>query len=210
MKRLLMWSSGLLVLTFLILGLATYCLLAGEDQFSNAFRAKVENQVNEMLTELSHKTGEDTLSLSDRRLVKAFVYSGIALGRWAYPEAAQVLSHYIDGKGKTLALPSDYFQKSQYLNWLVHDKKDGTHGPFSFQQKRDWRLSLALNPLYLEINGDQIKLYHPKIEFAHARQSDVYTVVPIGKLNIVFYDNLISALNPTPFYVFSEWTVASK
>ncbi|BBA36999.1 hypothetical protein sS8_5076 [Methylocaldum marinum] len=208
MKRRLMWWFGLSVC--LTLGLTTYSLLAGEDRFSNMFRITLENRVNQTLARLSQATAKDTLTPSDRRLVKVFVSSGIALGRWVYPEAAQVLSHYINGKGKPLALPSDYFQKSRYLNELIHSKKDGIHGPLTFQQKRDWRLSLALNPLYLAISGDHIKLYHPKIEFAHAPQSDVYTVVPIGKLNIVFYDNLISALNPTPFYVFSEWTVASK
>ena len=200
-----MWCLGLSVFTSLTLGLACYSLVAGEGIFSNAFRAAVENQVNQTIIRLSHATADDTLTSSDRRLVKAFVSLGITLGRWEYPEAAQVLSHYLDGDGKPLSLPSEYFQKSQYLNSLVNDKGDGIHGPFTFQQKRDWRLSLALNPLYLAITGDHIKLYHPKIQFAQARQSDVYTVVPIGKLNILFYDNLISALNPTPFYVFSEW-----
>lgn len=207
MKKALLRCSVSLAVFFSIMGLASYSLLAGESQFSSALRDTVETQTNGLLARLSQSTSDNTLTPFDKILIRTFAYSGIALGHLVYPEAAQVLSHYIDGNGEPLALRPDFFQSSPFLKAQVLDRSDGTYGPIGFEQKRDWRLSLVLNPFYLSITGDKVKLYHPNIEFAHTHQDNVHTVVPIGKLNIVFYDNLISALNPTPFYVYSEWTI---
>jgi len=148
---------------------------------------------------------EDRLSGADRLLLHTAVTSGIVVGWFAYPEASAILRHYVYGDGSGLELPADYFRQSAYLQRQVRDLGPGRHGPIGFEQVLDWRLSLALNPYYLDIADGRVRLFHPRIEFAATSGPPTRTVVPIGKLQIRFYDNLVQALDPTPFSVHAEW-----
>ena len=131
--------------------------------------------------------------------------AGIGLGAIAYPEAGAILRHYIYGGGMELELSSEYFRRSPYLRARIAELGPGSHGPIWFRQSDDWRLSLALNPYYIDIEEERIRVFHPHIEFAAIRGAETYTIVPIGKLRIRFYDNLVSALDPTPFAAYAEW-----
>jgi len=123
-----------------------------------------------------------------------------------YIEAAELLQHYIHGEGKDLRLNSGYFESSEYLDQVISQKGLGNHGPIALRQDQDWRLSLALNPYYLEVSEQKIRIYHPKIEFADVDGELVYTVVPLGRIRLKVYDNLVSALDVSPFYVYAEWS----
>lgn len=118
-----------------------------------------------------------------------------------------LLWHYVYGDGSDLELPSAYFQKSSYLTRKISEYGEGEYGPIALKQSDDWRMSLALNPYYLSIADKSVKVFHPFIRFASPQGERVWTSVPIGKLAIRVYDNLVSVMDPTPFYVYSEWSL---
>lgn len=178
-----------------------------DDKFSSRMRELVQQNINNYIARISVSTANDSLTIVDTSILHACALTGVAVSRFSYPEASTSLFHTIYGNGEDLELSSSYFKQSIYLRDKIKELGNGQYGPLSLKQSDDWRLSLALNPYYLTITDEKIKLFHPKIVFAAPNAQDVYTVVPIGKLDIKVYDNIISALEPSPFYVFSEWDI---
>jgi hypothetical protein len=130
---------------------------------------------------------------------------GIVLGQIISPEGAAILRHAVYGGGSELQLDPSYFKRSTFLSMEIARRGPGNHGPIWFQQSEDMRLSLAFNPIYLTISDRHIRVGHPRIQFPAPGASPVFTVIPIGKLRIRMFDNLVGALQSKPFAAYAEW-----
>ena len=191
-----------ILFVFIIFGISITSL---DDPISKKLRKNTEYVLNDYLHRLADRSAKGELNFLDKTILHSGLLTGIIISKFIYPEAADLLYHYVYGDGSDLELLSDYFKKSKYLRSKIQKLGLGTHGPIGLKQYQDYRLSLAFNPYYLNINVKKVRIYHPKIEFAPVRGEKVSTKVPLGKLTIRVYDNLVSYMNPTPFYVFSEW-----
>lgn len=180
-----------------------------DDPISRGLRARVEAFSNAQNERLYLRARNGALTGFDRMTLHGATLAGVAMGWVAYPEASAILFHYVYGDGSELELSSSYFRRSPYLSARIAELGPGRHGPIGFEQSRDWRLSLAFNPYYLDVDGECVRLWHPRIAFAAVSGEPTRTAVPIGKLRIQVYDNLISALDPTPFAAYSRWTRTS-
>jgi hypothetical protein len=185
--------------------------LLSTDPISSTFRKLLESNINTYVEHLTDKVAKQQLSLFDKSILHIGAITGITLSKWQYPEASTLLYHYLYGDGSNLELDADYFKRSTYLTKIIKQLDQGEHGPLPLKQHQDWRLSLAFNPYYLNITADRVRLFHPEINFAPISGGEkVMTIVPIGKMKLKIYDNLISAMNPKPFYVYSEWNHLEK
>lgn len=195
---------GIIVLVLTITMLLTSITLL-DDPISKRFRDYTEDHLNQYIAELTGKAANNKLSDFDYLVLDCASVSSISLAWIKYPEAAEILYHYLYGDGSDLEIESDYFKESGFIQQTIKIKGEGDHGLVALKQSDDWRLSLALNPFYIKITGNTVKIYHPKIEFAKHDGRLVPTIIPIGKLKIRMYDNLVSAHETKPFYVYSEW-----
>jgi len=90
---------------------------------------------------------------------KVFVYTTFnsmwIVGYPLFPEAAEILKHYLHGDGSELTVSNSYIKHSPFINKIIREKGVGTHKIF-FRQHNDWRLSYALNPFSIQVkkNGD--------------------------------------------------------
>jgi len=200
-KRALFLVSGIVAAFALFL----FSILQLDDDLSTAMRASVQTGVNAYIADLSKDTANNQLSSTDQVVLHICALTGVAASYFSYPEASKLLYHYIYADGETLELSSAYFQQSEYIRRIIKKHGKGQYGPITLRQKDDWRLSLALNPYFININDNTVKIYHPRIAFAQSSNESVFTIVPLGKLKLKIYDNIISALKPTPFYVYAEW-----
>jgi len=195
------------VLLFLALGFG--CILFSPDPASSRLRTFVEAGTNSYIKNLADRASMQALTSTDKLMLKMSIGTGVAVSKFKYPEASTLLSHYLHGDGSDLELDSNYFSNSAYLQSIIEKLGRGNHGPLTLRQSDDWRLSLALNPYYLNVTAERIRIYHPKISFAPVDSERVYTIVPLGKLNLRVYDNLVSVMSPKSFYVYSEWQPSS-
>ena len=194
---------------FLLVFIFTLSITALNDGLSKQLRSYSEDKINNYIENLSSKTALRTLSTIDRTVLHFSALASISVSYIPYPEASKLLFHYIYGDGSELRLSHEYFATSPYLASIIAKHGSGHHGPLALSQQQDWRLSLVFNPYYLDVTENNVRLYHPHIQFAQTEDSSVYTYVPIGLMKIKMYDNLVSALNPTPFYVYAEWSTQS-
>ena len=206
MRTFLRWALVSLVIAILLLAamLATVTVLDGP--LPTKARNSVATIFDAYSDALMDRAERGCLTTIDRWVLRLGLLIGTTFGRYHYPEASMVLNYYVYGDGSPLELPHRYFASSSYLNRLIASLGDGKHGPIALKQRQDWRLSLALNPFYLSVSGKKVRIYHPRIEFAPVGSARVVTIVPIGKLKLRIYDNLVSALNPTPFEAYAEWS----
>ena len=195
----------LLFLILLGLSAAAFSLTTLDDPYSTRFRQRTETTLNTYIESLLKKAKADALNPFDQAMLHVGILSGIAISYPQYPEAAHLLFHYVYGDSSELELDSSYFETSAYLQSQIKALGPGEHGPLALHQSEDWRLSLTLNPYYLNITESSVRLFHPWVEFAAIDAEPVMTIVPIGKLRIKIYDNLVSAAGENPFYAFAEW-----
>lgn len=104
---------------------------------------------------LGHLTYKKDLNLIERGIVSATFNSMWIVGYPLYPEAAQILKHYLHGDGSEKIISNSYIKTSPFIKRLIKEKGVGTHR-IGFKQHKDWRLSYALNPFRLQVkeNGD--------------------------------------------------------
>jgi hypothetical protein len=122
----------------------------------------------------------------------------------SFPEGVNVLTHYVFGDGEKLELKSDYLPKSPVIINSLKSMKIGETKVIRFSQKKDWRLSYALNPFRLKKlkNGFEIYQY---IEFD--KTGKVYTIVNLGGYKIKIYDSWVNLLDPTPYMLTYSYTL---
>jgi len=194
----------------ILVSIAIASILFSPDPLSKKLRSYIEININEYIEALADRAAQNRLTSTDKQILTLSVWTGVTLSKFQYPEAALLLDHYVNGDGVELELDSEYFETSEYLASVITNLGVGDHGPLALRQSQDWRLSLAFNPYYLKITCERVKLYHPNISFASVQSTRAHTLVPIGKLKIKVIDNLVTALSPTPFAVFSEWVVEGR
>jgi hypothetical protein len=189
---------------------AALCIgaIVSDDPVSRGIRAVAERALADRVEHLMSRAEEGRLRWIDRCMLRTGLFVGAALCRGSYPEAAAVLRHAVRGGGADLELPAAYFSRSEYLRQQIERLGPGVHGPIALDQRQDWRLSVAVNPYYLKIERGKVILYHPRVAFAAVGTPRVRTMVPLGKMKVRVYDNLVSALGARPFRVYSEWDVA--
>ena len=205
--------SKLIIIIALCFGITTAFVISItslQDPFSNYLRKSSEFHINQYVSKLAHRARKDSLSQFDRLILHTGALFGIGATRLRHPEASRVLFHTIYGDGEDLQLSSQYFRESAYLQRKISQLGIGEHGPISLRQKDDWQISLTLNPYFLSIKQNSVRIYHPRVEFASADNPNaIYTIVPLGRLRLKIYDSLVSTLGPTPFYTYAEWEISS-
>jgi len=144
------------------------------------------------------------------KLLKLFLLSFLSIPLFlflyistSFPEGVSVLTHYVFGKGEKLELKSDYLPKSPVIVKSLKLMKIGETKVIRFSQKKDWRLSYALNPFRLKKlkNGFEIYQY---IEID--KTGKVYTIVNLGGHKIKIYDNWVNLLDPTTYMLTYSYT----
>ena len=200
--------------SFLLLGAAYVVSITSlNDPISKSLRKNAEQNFNGYIDLLLSKAANQSLNPIDKTIMNLGTKTGIAVTKFVYPEAATLLDHYVYGDGSDLKISSDYFQQSEYLQAKINHLAPGKHGPINLEQPEDWRLSLVFNPYFLKVTPQKVTIYHPEIKFAAVDDAKQPIFIPLGKMKLRVYDNLFSAMNPTPFYAYSEWensTVSSK
>ncbi len=204
-KKTLKYSAIALSSLLAVGGLFTLSVITLDDPISQKLRTNTENGFNQYVKFLLVKAELNELNLLDRGIMHLGTKASIFATKFVYPEASLVLNHYVYGDGSDLKLPANYFQSSSYLQRKINTLGNGEHGLIKFEQSEDWRLSLVFNPYFLDVDRDTVKIYHPKIEFAEIDEVKEPTFVAFGKMELRIYDNLFSAMSPTPFYAYAEW-----
>lgn len=186
-------------------GLGCTGVLWSDDPISSLARPVVERAVNGHLAAMRERGATSGLTWVDRAELHLGVVVGTTFGGLVSPEGSAVLWHAVYGDGSELRLDATYFRDSPWIRRQIARRGRGDHGPIAVRPEDDWRLALALNPVYLHVAEDRIAVGHPDMRFAAADGKPVYTVVPIGKLRIRVWDNLVSALGAKPFACWAEW-----
>lgn len=188
-------------------GLVTAGAVFSNDPLSAAMRPRAEAAINGLLASMERRSATGKLTILDRGILHLGVLGGIFLGRFIAPEGAAILCHAVYGDGSDLRLDSSYFRHSTLLVAQIERRGPGDHGPIWFQQSADVRLSLAFNPIFINITGRSVRVGHPRIKFAAPEAPPVLTVIPVGKLRLRVFDNLVGALQAKPFAAYAEWRV---
>jgi len=198
-------TVGVLATLLILLAVFALSIILLDDAISQNIRFATEGVVNGYVDDLSEKATNDELNTFDRSFLHSSISKGIMFSRGKYPEASTLLQHFVYGDGSDLELSSDYFKDSPYLQAKVSELGEGEHGPISLTQEDDLRLAMAVNPYYLSIDGEKVRLYNPNVTFGEESSDRIMSIVPIGKLQVNIYDELVTVMDPEPFYVFSEW-----
>jgi hypothetical protein len=188
-----------------LFGLAAAGAVFSDDPLSAEIRPQAEGAINGLLASMQKRAAAGKLKRLDRVILHLGVLGGIVIGRFISPEGAAILRHAVYGGGSDLQLDPSYFKRSHLLAREIERRGPGNHGPIWFQQSEDMRLSLAFNPIYLTISDRSVRAGHPRIQFAAPDAPPVLTVIPIGKLRLRMFDNLVGALQPKPFAAYAEW-----
>ena len=173
-------------------------------------RPRAEAAINGLLASMQKRAAAGKLTTLDRVILHAGVAGGIAAGQFVSPEGAAILRHAVYGDGSDLRLDPSYFKRSSFLAREIKRRGPGNHGPIGFQQAEDMRLSLALNPIFITISDRNVRVGHPRIRFAAPDAPPVVTIIPIGKLRLRMFDNLVGALQSKPFAAYAEWRLEQK
>lgn len=195
----------LALIIVLFLSLSAFSVTSLNDPLSQQLRTWTEHNLNQAIENLTVKAEHQQLNWLDKTVLHSALWLGCGIAYWQYPEASKILWHYVYGQGEALTLDAEYFQQSDYLKQQIQQLGQGKHGPLTLKQAQDWRLSLALNPYYLDITSNDVRIYHPHIAFAPLNSTRTYTILPLGYLRLRLYDNLIQAFNPKPFAVSASW-----
>lgn len=136
-----------------------------------------------------------------------FIISLISYFKITAPEGSAILQHYCFGNGEDLELKSDYLPDSPVIIEELKKMRIGQDKRVSFFQKKDWRLSYALNPFHLvkKRNGFEIYQY---IKFDN--KGGVSTQIKIGNIHFWVKDSWVHVLYPTPFMVRYHYVNTNK
>ncbi len=186
-------------------GLAAVAVATSGDPLASALRPRAEAAINGYLAAMQKRAAAGKLSGLDRAALHLGIWGGIAVGTFVSPEGTLVLTHAVYGDGSELRLDPTYFKRSKFLAKEIKRLGPGEHGPISFPQDEDMRLSLVFDPVFISVKGRRVRVGHPRIRFAEPNAPPVLTVVPIGKLRLRVFDNLVGALQEKPFAAYAEW-----
>lgn len=145
---------------------------------------------------VSHLTYKEKLNPVEHAFVYTAFNSMWVVGYPLYPEAAEILEHYLHGDGTEKVISNSYIKTSPFIKELIKEKGVGTH-VIGFKQHKDWRLSYALNPFRLQVkkNGE-VNIYQ-WIHFPENKRIAVRLNIFGRELRV--NDALIHKLNPKAF-----------
>ncbi len=195
----------LAIIAICLCGLAAAGIVFSDDPLSARIRPRAEATINGLLASMQRRAAAGELTRLDRIVLHAGVLGGIAIGQFISPEGAAILRHAVYGDGSELRLDPAYFKRSRFLAAKIERLGPGAHGPVRFRQSVDMRLSLAFNPVFITISDGRVRIGHPRVQFAAPGAPPVVTVIPIGKLRLRMFDNLVGALQQKPFPAYAEW-----
>jgi hypothetical protein len=134
---------------------------------------------------------------------KLVVVAMIVGGFFVAPEASQILSHYCFGDGDTLYLDSSYLKKSPVvISAATGLKVGGKINEVTLKQRKDWRLSYAINGFTLKRTkkGYVIQQW---IEFD--KTGTIPTNINIGVFELPVQDAIVHTFDCTPFWVICKF-----
>jgi hypothetical protein len=203
--RTAIWKTvKVIIIASCLFGLVIAGAAFSDDPLSAAIRPRAEAAINGLLASMQKRAAAGRLNGFDRVILHLGVLGGIVIGQFISPEGAAILYRAVYGGGD-LQLDPSYFKRSRFLAREIERRGPGTHGPIWFQQSEDMRLSLAFNPIYMVISDRSVRVGHPRIQFAAPDAPPVLTIIPIGKLRLRMFDNLVGALQRKPFAAYAEW-----
>jgi hypothetical protein len=188
-----------------LFGLVMAGVVFSDDPLSAGMRPRAEVVINGFLASMQKRAATGKLTIIDRVILHLGVTGGIVIGEFISPEGAAILCHAVYGDGGDLQLDPSYFKHSKFLAMQIERRSPGNHGPIVFQQSEDTRLSLAFNPMFITISDRSVRIGHPHIKFAAPDAPPVPTVIPVGKLRLRMFDNLVGALQTKAFAAYAEW-----
>ena len=162
--------------------------------------------------EQRHYQGQTTAR--DRFFLQATYRLGIVGGFLVVPYASRILRHCIKGKTSTLHLHSRYIRKSspivrEYLE-SIQAKPDGDYSFRGYQQSKDWRLSMAFNPLNISLHTEGEQRYATLwYDFVWPKPHNAYeTTIPLGPFSFSLNDGLVHVISSCPAYrVQQQWAI---
>ena len=150
----------------------------------------------------------------DRLFLQATYRLGIVGGFFVVPYASRILRHCISGKQSTLHLHSRYIRKNspivqEYLH-SIQSKPDGDYSFGGFRQSKDWRLSMAFNPMNISLHTEGEHRYATLwYDFAWPTPRNAYdTTIPLGPFSFSLNDGLVHVISSCPEYrVQQKWAI---
>ena len=122
---------------------------------SNIFLLLNQNKIDD----LTMKFDNNTLTPEEKAYIRQFYEDIARFGSRLYPEAGQILKHYISGDGSDLEIYSNYFFSAQVIrNILENDMSDITE-PIFVKAEDDPRIAYALNGFYIRQNNGRKEIY---------------------------------------------------
>jgi hypothetical protein len=154
--------------------------------------------------EQRHYRGETTWK--DRVILQATYRTGIVGGLFVVPYASRILRHCIQGKESTLNLRSKYIRDEspivqEYL-LALQNKPDGEYSFKGYKQSKDWKLSMAFNPVNITVSTENDQRYATLwYDFDWPSPQEAYdTTIPLGPLSFSLNDGLVHVISDCPSY----------
>ena len=137
-------------------------------------------------------------------LITFIIVFFVAYFKITAPEGSAILQHYCFGNGEDLVLKSDYLPDSPVIIEELKKMRIGQDKRVTFFQKKDWRLSYALNPFHLvkKQNGFEIYQY---IKFD--TKGIVVTEINLRLFKFKVKDSWVHLIKTTPFMVHYQYDI---
>jgi hypothetical protein len=161
--------------------------------------------------DISKRQLDNSVTVSDKLLLRA-VYAGMIYGGYpVYPEASMILKEYLYGNNDTLKLPGKYFKTSRFIRSKINKINSRTIGPIFIRLPEDKRIAYAINGFFIRVTdgkkGRHFRLFQD-IVFSNDVSKKVVTSFRIFGLKIVIPDRLVHIVRTRKnehLFVFSEW-----
>jgi hypothetical protein len=154
--------------------------------------------------ETRYRKGESTFG--DRLFMQATYRTGIFGGNFVVPYASRILRHCINGSKRDVKLHSRYIKKKspvvQEKLAELHGKPDGTYRFGGYKQSKDWKLSMAFNPMNITLDTKNNKRYATVwYDFDWKKPQYAYdTTIPLGNMTFKLNDGLVHVISDCPTY----------
>ncbi|GHV49912.1 hypothetical protein AGMMS49579_02670 [Spirochaetia bacterium] len=177
-------KKGKIIFLFIIALSLIYYIIINHGTY-NIFTIKQETIDN-----ISLRFDDNSLTKEDKKTLKRIYDNIIFFGWFIYPEASNILKHYIYGNGNDLEIISRYFFKSAVIKKSLENKQNiELIGPITLRIQDDPRIAYAINGFYIK-NKNNVEIFQ-KIDFAKINDRHTYTTFNILNREIKIPDRLI-------------------
>ena len=151
-------------------------------------------------------------TFSDKVFMQATYRTGILGGNFVVPYASRILRRCINGSSRDLTLHSRYIKKKspivQEKLETLRGKPDGDYNVGGFRQSKDWKMSMAFNPMNMTLSTEEGERYVTLwYDFDWKEPKKAYdTTIPLGDMSFSFNDGLVHVISDCPTYrVEQKW-----